>query len=150
MLKNNKKGFTLIELLVVIAIIGILASIALVALSSAQRSAKQSRIVADLQQIRSLAETYKADRGSYAGFSTSTVPEFNTLDQDIMKQGGQDIGFYYNSSNDSYCYKVNMSLGGGTGRWGCINSGLVLNTQFTSDPVGCNTGSEITTNCSSQ
>jgi prepilin-type N-terminal cleavage/methylation domain-containing protein len=146
MLKNNKKGFTLIELLVVIAIIGILASIALVALSGAQRSAKQARIISNLQQIRSLAETYKADRGNYAGFSSNG--DYQTLSNDIAQQGGQSINFYYNPTNDSYCYEVNMSLGGGTGRWGCINSGLVLNTQFQSDPGGCAGGAATTTNCS--
>jgi prepilin-type N-terminal cleavage/methylation domain-containing protein len=147
MLKNNKKGFTLIELLVVIAIIGILASIALVSLSSAQRSAKQARIVSDIQQIRSIAEAYKADKGSYAGFSISTVSEFNALYNDIATQGGQNINFYYNPGNDSYCFEVNMSLGP-VGRWGCVNSGLALNTQFASDPGGCAGGAATTTNCS--
>jgi prepilin-type N-terminal cleavage/methylation domain-containing protein len=146
MLKNNKKGFTLIELLVVIAIIGILASMALVALSSAQRSAKQARIVANLQQMRSLAESYKTTTGNYAGFTGNQ--DYQTLNTDIASQGGQNINFYYNPGNDSYCYEVNMSLGSGTGRWGCINSGLVLNTQFQSDPGGCAGGAATTTNCS--
>jgi prepilin-type N-terminal cleavage/methylation domain-containing protein len=146
MLTNNKKGFTLIELLVVIAIIGILASIALVALSGAQRSAKQARIISDLQQMRSLAESYKATTGSYAGFSSNT--DYQTLNTDISQQGGQNILFNYIAANDSYCYKVNMSIGASApAKWGCINSGLVLNTQLTSDPSGCVGGASPATNC---
>ncbi|MDD4409044.1 MAG: prepilin-type N-terminal cleavage/methylation domain-containing protein [Candidatus Pacebacteria bacterium] len=50
-MKTNKRGFTLIELLVVIAIIGILTSIIIVSLGSASGSAKDSRRMADVNQL---------------------------------------------------------------------------------------------------
>lgn len=54
---KNKKGFTLIELLVVIAIIGILASVVLVSLQSARNKGKDSRVISDVQQLRTHAES---------------------------------------------------------------------------------------------
>jgi len=58
-------GFTLIELLVVIAIIGILSSIILVSLNSARKKANDTRVISDVQQIRTQLE---ADyNGNYNG-----------------------------------------------------------------------------------
>lgn len=64
-MSKNKRGFTLIELLVVIAIIGLLASIVLVSLNSARRKGRDSRRVADIQQIQTAIELYFDSMGSY-------------------------------------------------------------------------------------
>ncbi|MGI6335374.1 MAG: type II secretion system protein [Minisyncoccales bacterium] len=64
MIKNNKKGFTLIELLVVIAIIGILSGTVIVSMSGAQDSAKNARIEAGMDQLRSVAEVYRLLHGN--------------------------------------------------------------------------------------
>ncbi len=55
----QNKGFTLIELLVVIAIIGILAGIIVVSMGGAQNSAKDAKVKATMDQMRSAAELYK-------------------------------------------------------------------------------------------
>ena len=55
--KKSTKGFTLIELLVVIAIIGILSSVVLASLSSARDKGADASVKANLNNIRSLAES---------------------------------------------------------------------------------------------
>ncbi len=57
MSRRFTRGFTLIELLVVIAIIGILASVVLVSLQSARKKGSDSRIISDVQQMRTHAES---------------------------------------------------------------------------------------------
>lgn len=68
---NNKKGgFTLIELLVVIAIIGILSSIVLVSLNSARKKGSDTRVIADVQQVRDALET---------GYNGSAYPDLTNV-----------------------------------------------------------------------
>ncbi len=63
MIKN--KGFTLIELLVTISIIGLLASIATFALTNAQKSARDGKRKADLENVAIGLELYRSDCGAY-------------------------------------------------------------------------------------
>jgi len=63
--RTRRAGFTLIELLMVIFLIGILASILGFAANRALVSARQTRILADIDQLSAAIETYKNDRGSY-------------------------------------------------------------------------------------
>ncbi|HWH07033.1 MAG TPA: prepilin-type N-terminal cleavage/methylation domain-containing protein [Candidatus Paceibacterota bacterium] len=65
MFPTSTRGFTLIELLVVIAIIGILSSVVLVSLNSARMKARDTRRIADLNQIRLALELYYDDKGYY-------------------------------------------------------------------------------------
>jgi prepilin-type N-terminal cleavage/methylation domain-containing protein len=86
----KEKGFTLIEMLVVVAVIGILSSILLTALGPARYRAKDSRIVQEVNQVRSIAETLYD--GTYAALETPPVidkPELRTLAEDIALQGGE-------------------------------------------------------------
>jgi prepilin-type N-terminal cleavage/methylation domain-containing protein len=55
---NMKKGFTLFELLVSISIIGILTAIAVMSFSSAQKKARDSRRIQDMNIIQKAAEQY--------------------------------------------------------------------------------------------
>jgi type II secretion system protein G len=58
-------AFTLLELLVVISIIGILVALSIFGLQGARVSARDARRKADLEQIKSALEIYKADCGKY-------------------------------------------------------------------------------------
>lgn len=77
---HNKDGFTLIELLVVISIIGILIGLSIVGLQAARAGARDARRKADLEQIRSSIEIYKADCGVYpASLPSAGSPLTGTL-----------------------------------------------------------------------
>ncbi len=62
---NIRAGFTLIELLVVIAIIGILATVVLASLQSGRDKAADAAIKANMATIRTQAEVYVNNNGSY-------------------------------------------------------------------------------------
>lgn len=61
----KKNGFTLIELLVVISILGILLALSIFGMQGARQASRDGKRKADLEQIRSGLEMYKADCDSY-------------------------------------------------------------------------------------
>lgn len=63
---DRNRAFTLIELLVVIAIIGILSAVVLASLGTARDRARDAAIKAAMGQMRSQAELFYAENGSYA------------------------------------------------------------------------------------
>jgi prepilin-type N-terminal cleavage/methylation domain-containing protein len=63
--QTRRSAFTLIELLVVIAIIGLLAGLVVGLSSHAARSSRISRIRAELRQLETAIEAYKAKFGYY-------------------------------------------------------------------------------------
>jgi prepilin-type N-terminal cleavage/methylation domain-containing protein len=136
--KKKKGGFTLIELLVVIAIIGILASIVLVSLSGARTRAKDTRIVADLNQIRTLGELINSIDGDYTNIVDNV--DINGLITDMTSQGGTNILKFGNAAG--YC--VEATLGGG--KWACVNSGLTATFNLASNPQCNGTATSTPTN----
>ena len=68
---KNQKGFTLIELLVVIAIIAILSGIAFLSIRDARNAAFDTQIKSEVSQIRTNAEQYYYDDGSYTDYATT-------------------------------------------------------------------------------
>ncbi|MHC4153437.1 MAG: type IV pilin protein [Planctomycetota bacterium] len=77
-----KKGFTLVEILIVVVILGILAAIVIPQFTDASTEAKESRLLSDLQSVRSQIELYKIQHndiqpGQAAG-SVSFVADMTT------------------------------------------------------------------------
>ncbi len=108
-LKTKSKGFTLIELLVVIAIIGILAGIVLVSLAGARNTAKDGRVAADMNQIRSEAQIIELESGnsSYAGVCADADVIALIADIDNQVPGS---AFCANSAS-AYCVEVTLNSG---------------------------------------
>ena len=114
MIKNNKKGFTLIELLVVIAIIGILSGTVIVSMSGAQDSAKNARIQAGMDQLRSTAEVYRLLKGTYGNDTTNftTTGDGLLISQDIKSSAtGGDLTVKISTDGTAYC--MSSKLNGG-------------------------------------
>lgn len=62
---KRMKGFTLIELLVVISIMAVLLALSIYGMQDARRASRDGQRKANLEQIRSGLEMYKADCNSY-------------------------------------------------------------------------------------
>jgi prepilin-type N-terminal cleavage/methylation domain-containing protein len=135
-----KKAFTLIELLIVIAIIGILAGIVLISLTGALKKGKDSRIQADLQQVRNIAGMIMSDTGSYDGLCSggdlntrgTYGSQLGSLRSDILAQGSAGIACY--ASGTEYCVSAQLVATSGVF---CIDSNG--NSLVTS--TACNTTS---------
>ena len=115
MMKNNKKGFTLIELLVVIAIIGILSGTVIVSMSGAQDSAKNARIQAGMDQLRSAAEVYRLLHNTYGDATTNftTTGDGLLIKQDINSPGtGGDLTVKISTDGTAYCMSSKLNGGG--------------------------------------
>lgn len=123
----KQKSFTLIELMVVIAIIGLFSSIVLVSISRARRKAKDARLMADLRQIRSIAElinntygtySYLYDPADYTLNQNAPAPygdQLKLIEDDITKmQEGGWSGFPLVVVADANRYCVSAELPSGT------------------------------------
>ncbi len=78
---KTKKGFTLVELLIVIGIIGVLAGMVIAVLNPRhfQAKSRDAKRKADLEQVRSALEMYRADNGNYPAGSGSVASVLTVL-----------------------------------------------------------------------
>lgn len=140
---KTRKAFTLIELLVVIAIIGILASIVLVSLRGATTMAKDARVTAAVEQVRSIAEVINARDASYSNLCSGTG--LNTGDSDYGDQlttiNGDVTGLgstvTCHASDNAYCVYATLltKAGGTTTKYYCVDSTGKAG-ETTTDPSG--------------
>lgn len=70
-----KRGFTLVELLIVIAIIGVLSTVVLSSLTNAKAKSRDTRRLADLQQIHNALELYFSENASYPVMIATSNPD---------------------------------------------------------------------------
>lgn len=120
---QKTKGFTLIELLVVIAIIGILSGLIIVSMSGAQNAAKDARIKASMDQMRSVAAIYYNTTGGGTSYGTaatgvqgnaanfSGVTDGLSLYNDMGTQTSGARVLNIQASPAAYCFSVVMNSG---------------------------------------
>lgn len=144
-----KKGFTLIELLVVIAIIGILSSVVLVSLNSARNRGKDTRIIAGVQQLRSMLESiYSSDYS--AGISASNTANNNgsgfsfsgtasTTAQQLLTDASSNSGkIYVTTDSTRNIWAIYGQLPSNTANYFCIDSTGFTNQAKTSNLTATN------------
>ncbi|MGH7952175.1 MAG: type II secretion system protein [Limisphaerales bacterium] len=90
-------SFTLIELLVVIAVIGILAAFILPVASAAKRHSIISHAQAEMNQIETALDSYKAAYGFYPSWNTNSVVTDASINDLYFELVGttNDGGYYY-------------------------------------------------------
>ena len=99
------KGFTLVELLIVIVVIGVLAAMMILSSTEAISSAKATKIISDLTQLKKAATAWYLD--NYDRIVLSNNDNFHVLGVD-----GKDYKLHALLSNDNYGIK--KYLGNGT------------------------------------
>lgn len=119
--ESKSKGFTLIEILVVISIVGILLTMSVIGLKGAQSSARDAERKADLEDMRSSFEIFRADCGVYPAENEVTAGQIlqklcagatNTYMSQIPTDPGRGTTRYeYSVSGSTYtiCAKLENS-----------------------------------------
>ena len=142
-MKKYNRGFTLIELLVVIAIIGILASVVLVSLNSARKKGNDTRVISDVNQIRTALETgyngtsYPDLAANALSASGPNAANLTSLSTDLSSQGGT-LKVVTNASSPFVQYSISSPLVSNTASYFCVDStGKAETTSTAPSAVTC-------------
>ena len=114
---SRQRAFTLVELLVVISIIGVLAALIIPLAGSVARTKKINTAQAEMQQIETALENYKAKYGVYPP-SNPTNAILNTLFFELS--GVTNANGYY-TNLDSLAYAANNEYTGEFKVGGIVN-----------------------------
>lgn len=117
---------TVLIVIAFIAIIGILAFIVLVSLSVAKSRTRDARIIANMTQLKVMAEIYHSENNSYIDMKKE--PTIKTLGDDIVVNGGTN--FSINSIATKYCAEVQLN----SGNWYCVDNDLATR-EYTDNPA---------------
>lgn len=85
-IKNKKASlaFTLVELLVVVSIMAIVVGVAVVSYTSVNRRSRDAKRRADIEQLRSALEMYRADIKGYPGIGGGNWTDAANLSTDLV------------------------------------------------------------------
>lgn len=106
-LLRNRKGFTLLELILVIAVIALLVGIVAPRFTSQIPKAESATIKANLQNLRSAVEVYRAEKGGFPASLGALVPDYmRTIPTAKIK--GMTYQFSYTSQTGTVSLNVNQ------------------------------------------
>jgi general secretion pathway protein G len=117
MIKKKNRAFTLIEVLVAVTIIAVLTAIGVVSYVSANRNARDSKRLSDVEQIRAALEMYRADCGTYpatasvvfgSALTSSCTGTTNTYMSSIPNDPRPSAGgeYSYTGGDDNYTLTI--------------------------------------------
>lgn len=114
---NNTSGFSLVELMVVISIIAILSAIGMVIYTNTQKTARDTKRIADINNVAKALEMYYTQNGSvYPGNPSTAITEISTLltvyfSGGVMpKDARETTGWDYNKSYTYGAYDSSSSV----------------------------------------
>lgn len=105
---KQKQGFTLVEILVVATIIMVLAGIGFVSYSSLSRQSRDSRRIADLQNLRSALEFYRSDNDYYP-LILETLKTDGYLNS-VPKDPKENTDYGYSTTDDGFGNQIDYQL----------------------------------------
>lgn len=129
---KNKNGFSLIELIVVITIIAVITVVGVVNFTEANKKARDSRRMSDLEKIRIALELIRQVGTTYPTTLNSLVP---TYLQDIPDGPKKDFYDYTRVTNFSYTLDASLEgIGSTNGNYttSTCGTGFVCNYRIKS------------------